>query len=80
MLDKHEHLFASNHKAFTSKQIHTVENEARFNRETSDHKTRLAILAENELADEAVKRKIEELKGRTTLSRGFFKESSLLDV
>ena len=80
VLDKHEHLFASNHKAFTSKQIHTVENEARFNRETSDHKTRLAILAENELADEAVKRKIEELKGRTTLSRGFFKESSLLDV
>ena len=79
VLDKHEHLFASSHQAFTSKQIHTVENEARFNRETSDHKTALAIRAENELAEEAVKRKIEELKGRTTLSRGFFKESILLE-
>ncbi len=79
VLDKHEHLFAMNHKGFTSKQVHTVENEAKFNQETSDHKTRLAIQAEKELADEAVKRKIEELKGSMTLSRGFFKESSLFE-
>ena len=79
VLDKHETVFAANHKAFTSREILTVENEARFNQEISDHKTKLAIDAEKELADEAVKRKIEELKGRTTLSRGFFKESSLFE-
>jgi len=79
VLDKHEQLFASNHKAYTARQIHTVENEATFNRAVSDHKTELAIQAEKELANEAVRRKIEELKGRTTLSRGFFKESSLFE-
>ena len=79
VLDKHEQIFASNHKAYTSKQVHTVENESKFTRETSDHKTRLAIEAEKELANEAVKRKVQELKGRTTLTRGFFRESSLID-
>jgi len=79
VLDKHEQIYASNHKAYTSKQVHTVENEAKFTQETSDHKTRLAIEAEKELANEAVKRKIQELKGRTTVSRGFFRESSLID-
>ncbi len=77
VLNKHEHLFEMNHKSTTAKQMAMVENEARFDLETSDHKTKQAILAEKELADEAIKRKLEELKGRTTLGRSFLKESGL---
>ena len=55
-----------------------VENEEKFNMETSDFKTQLAIVAEKELAEEAIKRRVEELKGSTSLSRNVFHESSLL--
>jgi len=80
MLDKHEHLFEMNHKAITSKQMSTVMSEVRFDNETSLFKTDLAVEAEKELAKEAVKRRIEELTGRTTLSRRFLKNSTLLDT
>lgn len=80
MLDKHEHLFEMNHKAITSKQLNTVMSEVKFDEETISHKTELAINAEKELAREAVKRKLEELTGRTTLSRSFLKSSTLLDT
>ena len=77
VLNKHEYLFEMNHKGFASKQVYAVENEAKFNMETSDHKTKLAILAEKELAEEAIQRRVEELKGQTGMSRGFIGNSSL---
>lgn len=79
MLDKHEHLFQMNHKAITSKQRNTVLSEVKFDEETISHKTELAINAEKELAKDAVKRRLEELTGRTSLSRSFLNSSTLLD-
>jgi len=80
MLDKHEHKFEMNHKIFTSKQTNDVMSEVQFDEETIAHKTSLAIDAEKELAKDAVKRRLEELTGRTSLSRSFLKKSTLLDT
>ncbi len=77
-LDKHEALFAMSHEKFSSQKVYPVTNEAKFDRETSDYKTKLSIKAEKELADAAVRERIEELKGQTRLSRGFLSQSSLL--
>ncbi len=77
-LDKHEALFAMSHEKFSSQKVYPVTNEAKFDRETSDYKTKLSIKAEKELADAAVRERIEEPKGQTRLSRGFLSQSSLL--
>lgn len=79
VLNKHESLFEFNHKAYTSKFGTAVESEAKFDRETIESKTKLAIQAENELAQEAIKRRVEELKGQTGLSRSFLKDSTLFE-
>ncbi len=77
VLNKHEHLFEVNHKAFTSKHSSAVMSEVNFDRETIENKTKLAIEAENELANEAVRRRVEELRGQPGLSRSFLKDSRL---
>ncbi|MEE9374121.1 MAG: DUF4407 domain-containing protein [Saprospiraceae bacterium] len=77
-LAKHEALFAMSHQKFASQKLHPIANEAKFDMETSDYKTKLSIKAEKELADIAVKERIEELKGRSRLSRGFLSQSTLL--
>ena len=79
VLNKHEYQFEMNHKSFAAAQRSTVENQAKFETETSDHKTKLAILAEKELAEEAIKRRIDELKGKTSVSRGFIGNPSLFN-
>ena len=79
MLDKHEHKYVMNHRVITSRQARDVMTEVRFDEETIPHKTDLAIAAEKELAKEAVKRRLEELTGRTSVSRNFLKKSNLLD-
>ena len=77
-LDKHEALFAMSHQKFSAQKVYPVANEAKFDRETSDYKTKISIIAEKELADAAVRERVEELKGQTRLSRGFLSQSSLL--
>ena len=77
-LNKHEKHFEYNHHQIVERKENALNNERAFNAETSDYKTKLAILAEKELAEEAIKRRVEELKGATTLSRDIFNESSLL--
>ena len=79
VLNKHESQFEYNHKAYTSRYGKTVESEAQFNRETIENKTKLAIQAENELAQEAIKQRVEELKQQTGLSRSFLKDSKLFE-
>jgi hypothetical protein len=79
MLDKHEHSYEMNHKVITSRQARDVMTDVRFDEETIPHKTDLAIAAEKELAKEAIKKRLEELTGKTSLSRNFLKKSNLLD-
>lgn len=73
-LDQHEHRFAMNHMQATSRLESAITNEARFDRETIRAKTKIAIESEAELAQEAFKRKVEELKGRTDVTRGVLKD------
>ena len=77
-LDKHESLYEISHKAFASKKLHPAANEAKFDMETNDYKTKLSIIAEKEIADAAIRERLEELKGQTRISRGFLSQSSLL--
>lgn len=77
-LDKHESLFAMSHEKFQASKVHPVANEAMFDKETSDYKTKLAISAEKELADDAIRQRVEDLKGRTGFDRGFLNQSTLL--
>ena len=77
-LDKHEALFQVSHERFQAQKVYPVKNEAKFDMETSDYKTKLSISAEKELADDAIRQRVEELKGRAGLSRGFLSQSSLL--
>ena len=79
MLDKHEHQYQMHHKVIVSRQARDVMTEVRFDEETIPHKIDLAIAAEKELAKVAVKKRLEELTGRTTMSRNFLKKSNLLD-
>ena len=78
VLNKHESLFELNHQAYTAKHTESVKREAEFERSTKEHKTKLAIEAEKELAEDAIRRRVEELKGKTSLSGSFFSESNLL--
>jgi len=73
-LDQHEHKFAMNHIQQTSRRESAIKNEAKFDRETIEAKTRIAIDSENEIATEAFKRRVEELKGKTSVSRGILKD------
>jgi len=77
VLDKHETEFETNHKAYTSRIYDAVEHELKFNRTTLEQKTEIAIKAERELADEAIKRRLEELTGKHSVSPDFLKRSSL---
>lgn len=77
VLSKHEAKFAMSHQSFYAKHQHATAQKAKFDMETTDHQTKLAIIAEKELADEAIQRKVEELKGRTSVSHGFIGKSSL---
>ncbi|MFT4565468.1 MAG: putative Holliday junction resolvase-like endonuclease [Saprospiraceae bacterium] len=77
VLDKHETEFETNHKAYTSRIYDAVEHELKFNRSTLEHKTEIAIKAERELADEAIKRRVEELAGKHSVTPDFLKRSSL---
>lgn len=77
-LDKHESEFAISHTAFQAKKVHPVTNEAKFDMETSDYKTKISIVAEKEIADAAIRERLEEIKGQTRISRGFLSQSSLL--
>ena len=77
VLDKHEHVFAMNHKAITSKQTNLVMNEVNFEKDIAAYKTNLAINAEKEIAKEEIRKRVEELKEKARLSPSFLKESSL---
>ena len=77
VLDKHETAFETNHKAYTSRIYDAVEHELKFNRSTLEHKTEIAIKAERELADEAIKRRVEELAGKHAVTPDFLKRSTL---
>lgn len=77
VLDKHEHTFAMNHKAITSKQTNFVMNEVNFEKDIAAYKTNLAINAEKEIAKEEIRKRVEELKEKARLSPSFLKESSL---
>jgi len=77
VLDKHEHAFAMNHKATTSRRHNQVMNEYNFEKEIAQYKTNLAINAEKEIAKEEIKRRLEELKQKPSWSLNFLKGSSL---
>ena len=66
-----------NHKAMTQKYANDILSRVEFDRETGEYKKRAAIQAEKELADDAVARRVEELKGRTSMTPGFLQKSSL---
>lgn len=77
VLDKHEHVFAMNHRAITSKQTNLVMNEVNFEKEIASYKTNLAVNAEKEIAKEEIRKRIEELKEKARLTPDFLKQSSL---
>lgn len=77
VLDKHEHAFAMNHRAITSKQTNLVMNEANFEKEIAAYKTNLAVNAEKEIAKEEIRKRVEELKQKARLTPDFLKRSSL---
>ena len=80
VLDKHEHVFAMNHKAITSKQTNLVMTEVNFEKEVAAYKTNLAINAEKEIAKEEIRKRVEELKEKARLTPSFLKESSLFNA
>lgn len=80
VLDKHEHIFAMNHKAITSKHTNLVMNEVNFEKEIAAYKINLAVNAEKEIAKEEIRKRIEELKEKARLTPSFLKESSLFNA
>ena len=78
LLDKHETQFQVNHQRFTEPEQYAAQQHNKFEIETTEYRTKLSILAEKELADEAIKRRVEELKGRTNVGGGFIQHSSLM--
>lgn len=78
VLDKHEQQFAVNHEVITAQRAKEHLSQVAFDKATTDYKTRLAIDAEKELANAAIKRRLEELKDKATVNKGFLSESSLL--
>ena len=77
LLDKHEFQFVVNHKQATSRLQNNVLNEVQFDTATSDYKTKLAIDAEKDLATAAFKQRVEELTGKTKVSRNILKDSAV---
>jgi len=80
VLDKHEHTFAMNHKALTTKQTNLVMNEVNFEKEIAAYKINLAINAEKEIAKEEIRKRVDELKHKARLTPNFLKESSLFNA
>ena len=77
-LDKHEALHKMSHQKFEAQRVHPLMNETIFDKETSDYKTKESIKAEKEIADAALRERVEQVKGQTIVSRGFLSQSSLL--
>lgn len=79
VLNKHEQLFEVDYKMVTQKREKSADSNVAFDRETIDHKTKIAIQAEKELSEAAIKRRLEELKRHGIMGRGFLKDSNLFE-
>ncbi len=77
VLDKHEHGYALQHEAVMAQRHKEVRSRVAFDNATVDYRTKAAIQAEKELADDAIRRKLEQLKGRSNVSGSFLRESGL---
>ncbi len=77
VLDKHEHAFAMNHKVITTSLSNVTKNELAFQIESNSHKTELAILAEKELANQAVQEHVERLKKQPMLWKELLRKGKL---
>ncbi len=77
VLDKHEHAFAMNHKSITSSLSSVTKNEIAFLINTNAHKTDLAIKAEKELSDRAIKEHVERLKEKPMMWRELLRRGKL---
>ncbi len=62
VLDKHEHKVAMNHRQITTSLSYATKNQLDFELETGQYKTRLAIKAEKEIAEQALNDQLERLK------------------
>jgi hypothetical protein len=76
-LRKHEELFELNYARIDATRRKEVKSAIEFDIATTEHKTKLAIKAENEMAEYLIKKRLSELKGSAQLSPDYLSKSTL---
>jgi len=79
VLDKHEHVFATNHQLMTSKLQSVTDNKVMFNKKMGAFKTELAINTEKKIIKEAVEESYDAIKSRTKKLGNIFSRNSVVD-
>lgn len=80
VLNKHEHSFKMNHEAYVQLLTANTENKLRFEKDTGLFKTQVAIEAEKEITKQALKERLEELKGEPLTWKELLRKGKLFEV
>ncbi|MBT8228709.1 MAG: DUF4407 domain-containing protein, partial [Bacteroidia bacterium] len=80
VLNKHEHSFRMNHEAFVRSLSLQTENKLKFDQETGTFKTEVAIEAEKEIAQQAMRERLEELKSEPLTWKELLKKGKLFEI
>ncbi len=79
VLDKHEHVFAMNHKLQTTILANEIKNKVQFDTKVGAYKTELAINTEKKIIKESLEESYQDLKTGSKDWKNIFGKSSVFD-